>query len=160
MSTLEEHYSREPIPTWFFVLVVVREGNKFLLIQENLQDQPWYIPAGQVEPGENLIEAAERETLEETGIPVVVENVIRIDHTPFPEGVSRVRVYFTARPKDDSPPKTHQDENSLCAGWFTLEQMKELELRGEEAILLCRYVEADAPIYPLDVLGVEDLTAL
>jgi len=159
MSSLEDHYSREPIPTWFFVLVVVRRDDKFLLVQENLRDNPWYIPAGRVEVGESLVEAAEREVEEEGGIPVIVNGVIRVDHTPFAEGVSRIRVYLTARPRDDTQPKTKPDENSRRADWFSLEQIKELPLRGEEALLLCQYVDIGAPVYPLEVLGVEDFTA-
>ena len=30
---------REPIPTWFFVKVVVRQGDRFLLVQERRFDQ-------------------------------------------------------------------------------------------------------------------------
>jgi phosphatase NudJ len=156
MTSLEDHYSRDPIPTWFFVLVVVRDGDKFLMVQETLDDNPWYIPAGRVEPGESLVEAGEREVQEEAGVPVVVENVIRVDHTPFPEGLSRIRVYFTARPIADTAPKTEPDENSQRADWYTLDQVKELPLRGVEAYLLCQYVEAGAPLYPLEVLGVEE----
>jgi phosphatase NudJ len=157
--SLEDHYSRDPIPTWFFVLVVVRDGDKYLLIQENKDDNPWYIPAGRVEPGESLLHAAEREAVEEAGVPIFIENVIRVDYTPFAEGVSRVRVYLTARPQDDTTPKSEPDENSLQADWFTLEEMEGLRLRGEEAYLLCKYVEVGAPLYPLDVLGVEDFKA-
>lgn len=157
MDTLEEHYSREPIPTWFFVLVVVRDGDRFLLVQENKPEQPWYIPAGRVEPGEGLLEAAGRETLEESGVPVEIDGVIRIDHTPFPENVARVRVYLVAHPTEGTTPKSVPDDNSLQAAWFTLEQMKELQLRGEEAYLLCKYVAMDAPLYPLEVLGVDDI---
>jgi phosphatase NudJ len=158
MDTLEEHYSRDPIPTWFFVLIVVRDGDRFLLVQENKPERPWYIPAGRVEPGESLLEAAAREALEESGIPVEIERVIRIDHTPFPENVARVRVYLVARPAADSPPKSAADQHSLQAAWFTLDEIRELPLRGEEAYLLCEYVAMDAPLYPLDVLGVEDIT--
>lgn len=158
MSSLEDHYSRDPIPTWFFVLVVVRREGEFLLVQESLRDHPWYIPAGRVEAGESLVEAAEREVAEEAGVPVIVDGVIRVDHTPFPEGVSRVRVYLTARPRDETPPKTTPDENSRRAGWFSLDQIKELPLRGEEALLLCQYVEVGAPVYPLEIIGVEDFT--
>ncbi len=158
MDTLEEHYSRDPIPTWFFVLVVVRDGDRFLLVQENKPNRPWYIPAGRVEPGESLLEAAAREALEESGVPVEIDHVIRIDHTPFPENVSRVRVYFVAHPIDETPPKSQPDRESLQAAWFTLDEIRELALRGEEAFLLCQYVAMDAPLYPLDVLGVEDIT--
>jgi hypothetical protein len=34
--------AREPLPTWFFVLVVVRKDDKFLLIQEQKHNQTWY----------------------------------------------------------------------------------------------------------------------
>lgn len=159
MSSLEDHYSRDPIPTWFFVLVVVRHEGKYLLVQENMRDNPWYIPAGRVEPGESLVEAAEREVAEEGGMPVIVDSVIRIDHTPFAEGVSRLRVYLTARPTDVTEPKTTPDEYSRQARWFTLGEIEQLSLRGEEALLLCQYVDVGAPLYPLDVLGVEDFTA-
>lgn len=157
MDTLEEHYARDPIPTWFFVLIVVRDGDRFLLVQENKPDRPWYIPAGRVEPGENLLDAAAREALEETGVPTEIERVIRIDHTPFPENVARVRIYLVAHPADDTTPKTEPDEHSLQAAWFTLDEMQELKLRGEEAYLLCQYVAVGAPLYPLDVLGVDDI---
>ena len=159
MKTLEDHYARDPIPTWFFVLVVVRHEGKYLLVQENLRDNPWYIPAGMVEPGENLIEAAEREVAEEGGLPVIVDGVIRIDHTPFAEGVARVRVYLTARPTDVTAPKSTPDEYSRRAGWFTLDEIEGLSLRGEEALLLCQYVDVGAPLHPLEILGVDDFTA-
>ena len=54
--------SRLPIPTWFFVLVVVRRGEQFLLVHERKHGQLWYLPAGRVEPGETFVEAAVRET--------------------------------------------------------------------------------------------------
>jgi hypothetical protein len=36
---------RDPIPTWFFVLVVVRLDNRFLLVHEATHGQLWYLPA-------------------------------------------------------------------------------------------------------------------
>jgi len=58
---------RDPTPTWFYVLVVVRQGDRFLLVHERRFNQPWYLPAGRVEPGETLTKAAVRETPEENG---------------------------------------------------------------------------------------------
>ncbi len=63
---------RSPVPTWYFALVVVRLGPRFLIVQERKHGQLWYLPAGRVEPGENITDAARRETLEESGVPVVV----------------------------------------------------------------------------------------
>lgn len=152
---MSEPLNREPIPTFFFVLVVVHDGGRYLLVQETRFDNGWYIPAGRVEPGESYLEAAQREALEESGIPVEVEGVIRIDHTPLPEGSSRVRVYLVARPRDDTPPKRAADMHSLGAAWFTLEEMRALPLRGEEAYRLCKYIDDGAHVYPLSILGVE-----
>jgi phosphatase NudJ len=58
--------SRTPIPTWYFVLVVVRSEDRYLMVQERKHGQLWYLPAGRVEPGETFVKAALRETLEET----------------------------------------------------------------------------------------------
>ena len=107
---------REPIPTWCFALVVVRKGDRFLLVQESKYGQPWYLPAGRVEAGESFAVAAVRETREEAGIPVRVTGVIRVEYSPSPAG-ARMRVIFLAEPLDDTPPKTEPDDESLGAAW-------------------------------------------
>src|SRR5207244_8580287 len=88
---------RDPIPTWFFALVVVRKGDRFLLVHERKHGQLWYLPAGRVEPGETLADGALRETLEETGVRVRLEGILRVEHSPSPNG-ARCRVFFTASP--------------------------------------------------------------
>ena len=70
--------ARDPIPTWFFVLVAVRRGDLFLVLQERKHGQLWYFPAGRVEPGEDLITAAKRETFEEAG-QIQVPKEIAVD---------------------------------------------------------------------------------
>src|SRR5947209_16673849 len=104
--------SRKAIPTWFFSLVVVRDGDRFLAVRETKHGQFWYLPAGRAEPGETLAEAALRETLEETGVPVVLEGLLKLQHTPTRDS-ARVRALFLGRPADDRPPKTTADEHSL-----------------------------------------------
>ncbi|WP_416876163.1 NUDIX hydrolase [Kitasatospora sp. SC0581] len=56
------------------------------------------VPAGGVEPGEDLESAARRECLEETGIAVIRElYALGVDQSPHPEtGVERVTVFFHA----------------------------------------------------------------
>jgi 8-oxo-dGTP pyrophosphatase MutT (NUDIX family) len=113
--------AREPIPTWCFAVCIVRLGRRVLLVQEQKHGHLWYLPAGRVEPGETFAEGARRETLEEAGVPVVLEGIVRIEHTPHPTGSARTRVMFVGRPADDTPPKTIADEHSLRAGWFDLD---------------------------------------
>jgi 8-oxo-dGTP pyrophosphatase MutT (NUDIX family) len=90
---------REPIPTWYFALVVVRLQHRFLLVHERKHGQNWYLPAGRVEPGESLVEAARRETLEESGVPVVIEGILRIEHTPFIRRDGSLESYFCGSPR-------------------------------------------------------------
>lgn len=147
--------AREPIPSWYFVLVVVRKDDKFLLVHERKHEQKWYLPAGRVEPRENFVQAARRETLEETGVPVIIEGILKVQHTPMFDGTARVRFIVIARPEDDTPPKSEPDEESLGAAWMSLEEMKQVSLRGEEVLEIFEYVTHEAPIYPLNLITSE-----
>lgn len=139
--------------TYFFALVVVRRGDRFLLVDERRGG--WYLPAGRVEPGEGLVAAAVRETMEETGVPVRVDGVVRVEHSPTPDGTVRVRVIFTAQPVDDTPPKSHADEHSRGAAWFGLAELEQLRLRGAEVRTILGHVAGGGAVYPLGVLAHE-----
>ena len=56
-----------------------------------------YIPGGVVEPGEDPAEAAVRETLEESGLSVVDQQLLRVWTWPTPEGWFTVHATFIAR---------------------------------------------------------------
>jgi 8-oxo-dGTP pyrophosphatase MutT (NUDIX family) len=145
--------SREAIASWFFALVVVRRGDRFLVVHERKHGQTWYLPAGRVEPGETLAAAAVRETLEETGVPVVLDGVLRVEHSPGPQ--TRVRVFFHAHAADDTPPKSTPDEHSLAARWVTLAELSALPQRGGEALEVFAAVLAGMPVLPLTTICAE-----
>jgi phosphatase NudJ len=147
--------SKDPIHTWFFALCVVRKGDQYLLVEERKHGNAWYLPGGRVEPGETLMDAAIRETLEESGVPVELEGVLRVEHTPRPERQARVRVVFIARPVDDTPPKSEPDEHTLSARWVSLTQLEELTVRGPDVERYLRFVEGGAAIGPLSMIGFE-----
>ncbi len=46
----------------------------------------WILPGGALEPMENPAEAAERETLEETGLVIKAQNLLAVRHKVFLEG--------------------------------------------------------------------------
>jgi 8-oxo-dGTP pyrophosphatase MutT (NUDIX family) len=144
--------ARDPIPMWNFALVLVRSGRRFLLVHERKHGQLWYLPAGRVEPGETFAIAAHRETREEAGVDIVLEGVLRIEHTPLPLN-ARMRVIFVARPADDRAPKSVPDEESLGAAWFTLDEMADLALRSDEVHDLAREVLDGALILPMSLFA-------
>jgi phosphatase NudJ len=149
--------SRAPIPTWYFAMVVVRRGQRFLLTQEQKYGSTWSIPGGRVEPGESIVQGAQREVLEETGVPVRIDGILRIEHAATDTG-ARVRVLFTGTPIDDTPPKSEPDEESLCAAWLTLDEIRARKLRGAELRALLESVEAGRQVFPLDLLGQRELS--
>lgn len=139
---------RDPIPTWFFVLLVVKKENKYLLVREAKFNQTWFFPAGKVELGEDFITAAKREALEEAGVDVEVEKIIKIEHTPYEEQ-STMRLFLLASQIGDTPPKSVPDEESLEAQWFALEQIRQLPLRKEAVLEIITAV--DNGVYMADI---------
>jgi ADP-ribose pyrophosphatase YjhB (NUDIX family) len=143
------------IPTWYFAFAVVRKGHRFLLVQEAKHDQLWYLPAGRVEPQERITDGARRETMEEAGVPIRLDGILRIEHGIYPDGYTRMRVFFLASPVDDTPPKDRPDEESIGAAWVTLEEARRMPLRGGEVLEILQYVERGGPVYPLSLLTTE-----
>lgn len=146
--------SRSAIPSWCFAVAVVKLGRRFLVLREREHGQLWYLPAGRVEIGESFAEAALRETLEEAGVRIELEGILRIEHSPL-LGQARFRVLFLARPADDAPPKSKPDEHSLEARWVTVEELGALPLRSPDVLRLFSDVLAGAHVFPLSVLRPE-----
>jgi len=148
--------SRDPIPTWYFAVVVVRHGDRFLLVQERKHGQRWYLPAGRAEPGESLAEAAARETLEESGVRVRLTGVLRVEHSPSPRR-ARLRAVYLAEPSGDTKTKQEPDDESLRAEWVSLSELDQYEMRGPEVEQLLRYVANGGKCSPLDIIQEEGM---
>src|SRR5687768_13795670 len=119
------------------VLVVVCKEDQFLVIQELPRfDRTWYLPAGGVEPGESLIEAAIRETREEAGIDVIpqsllwMEDVTHVNH--YGEWRGGWRFIIRADPVDPHQLPHGSPEHTLNARWATLDEIRRLPLRNAD----------------------------
>ncbi len=75
----------------------------------------WELPGGRVEPGEDLVEAARREALEESGCSV---DVGRITGIYMNVSAATLLVVFRATSSAVSPRPDPNDEDALEAGWF------------------------------------------
>ena len=75
--------------------VVIHEGRALLVrrASEPLKGE-WSIPGGLVELGEKLIEAVEREVLEETGLIVEAGEVLELFDSIWKDGDGRCRYHY------------------------------------------------------------------
>lgn len=115
-----------------FVLVLVEHEGRFLVVRET-SDGSYYLPAGGLEGGESVPEAAMRETMEEAGIDVRVTDLVAVEHT-WSGDVLRLRYVVRAEPRGDLRPKAFADEHSLGAAWMKREDLARRELRHGEVL--------------------------
>lgn len=66
--------------------IVERDGRFLLVEEETAQGLRWNQPAGHLEPGESLPQAAVRETLEETAHEFTTQGLLGVYLTPAGEG--------------------------------------------------------------------------
>lgn len=111
------------------VATVIAKDGKFLFVEEHtagVSHSVFNQPAGHVETGETLIQAAVRETLEETGYEVEIQSLLGIyTYTPpmFPD---RTYYRFCFLAKDikhhmDAP----LDTDIIRAVWMTLDELED-----------------------------------
>ncbi|WP_371228487.1 NUDIX hydrolase [Pseudomonas sp. QE6] len=107
------------------VATLVEDQGRFLLVEEISADkkQVFNQPAGHLEANETLLEAAVRETLEETGWDVELTAVTGIYlYTAPSNGVTYQRVCFAARPLRHHPERA-LDDGILGARWMTRDEL-------------------------------------
>ncbi|SEI59333.1 NUDIX domain-containing protein [Azotobacter beijerinckii] len=105
------------------VATIVEDNGLFLLVEE-LQDGRTVLnqPAGHLEPNETLLEAALRETMEETGWQVELTAVIGIYLYTAPNSVTYQRICFAARPL--RPIDGYRlDEGIIAPRWLSREEL-------------------------------------
>jgi phosphatase NudJ len=141
----------ETTATFFVAIAIVRNDGRFLLVHERKFGESWYFPAGRVDPGESIPDAAVRETREESGIAVELDGVYRVEHKSI-GAYTRVRVFFSAHPCGETKPKDVADEHTLGAAWLTRDEIARLPLRDPEVLEIIDWVLAGATMCPLSVL--------
>ena len=139
--------------TTLFVSTVVVKDGKLLVVQEGKNNygqlDTWNFPAGHVEPGENLVDAAIRETKEESGYTVAIDGVLSVLLKNTDSGMSLV-VFFLGHVADDSP--VAHEEGIQRVDFVTLEDLEKLNLRfPDDMIEPARRALSDKS-YSLDII--------
>ncbi len=132
---------------------IIRNGNKILMVKEAKKKcyGQWNFPAGHVDEGEKITDAAIRETLEETGCKVKLTGVLPICSFDKPEG-TRILVKFTADIIEENI--TFDTNEILDVQWIdtdTIKHMSREKLRSYDInIAHLKYLEENK-IFPLEI---------
>jgi len=107
--------------------IVTDSSGRLLLIQRGKEPALgcWSVPGGRVEWDETLIEATVREVLEETGLQVVVGELVGTVERDAPDGSVYVIYDFACTPAGESLEVVAGDDAD-DVGWFTPEQVRAL----------------------------------
>ncbi len=135
VATIVEHQSR-------FLMVEERRDGRIVLNQ----------PAGHLEADESLLQAALRETLEETGWHVELTSVVGIYLFQAANGETYQRVCFSAKPISHEPERT-LDEGIIRARWMSLDELVDnTEILRSHLVLGCVQDYLNKPHYSLDLI--------
>uniref|UniRef100_A0A0A9Y2S5 Nudix hydrolase 8 n=1 Tax=Lygus hesperus TaxID=30085 RepID=A0A0A9Y2S5_LYGHE len=102
--------------------VVINEKNQVLVVQERYRDRPyWKLPGGYVDPGEDIVYAAQREVLEETNVRTEFESLVTVRHSL--EAVFGCSdLYFVVRLRPLTSEITKQDVEIDNAKWMDVDE--------------------------------------
>ncbi|MBT4214394.1 MAG: NUDIX hydrolase [Porticoccaceae bacterium] len=108
------------------VATVVERDSKFLMVRETIDgEQIINQPAGHVEPGEDVMAAALRETMEETGWEVAITGFLGFSNAMSPTtGITYYRLAFIAEALNFNA-DAEIDNDIDSAEWMTLDEIKD-----------------------------------
>ncbi|MGC0861403.1 NUDIX hydrolase [Pantoea agglomerans] len=100
------------------VACLVQAEGELLVVEETINGRPtWNQPAGHLEADETLLEAAERELYEETGIITPMHYFIAINQWIAPDNTPFVRFLFGVDLAEKAPTQP-QDSDIDCCWWL------------------------------------------
>ena len=101
----------------------VAANGKLLLVEETInQRRTLNQPAGHLEIGETLVQAASRELFEETGIQAVPDALVAVHQSIALDNTAFIRFLFSVTLPECLPAKPN-DPDINCCYWLTPEQI-------------------------------------
>lgn len=118
------------------VAAIIERDGRFLFVEETDGQKPdrvWNQPAGHVEPGEGILEAAVREVWEETGLPFQAEALVGVYQVRAANGRDYARICLSGTVPDLPP--APRDPAILGCAWLAPAEAAERPRSG--AVMAC-----------------------
>lgn len=135
---------------------IIEKDGKILMVKEAnpICYGKWNFPAGIVDEGEKIQEAAHREVFEETGCEVQLQGVLPIVSVETPSGETHVLIRFMAKITKEN---ISFDKNEILeVSWLTIEEIKKMsiaDLRGFDTTKKWLNDIENGNIYPVDLIS-------
>jgi len=137
------------------VAAIIQRDERFLIVEEVADGRTVFNqPAGHLDEGESLIEAVQREAMEETGCRFEPDAVVGLYLYPSREaGTTYLRICFSGTCSGD-PATTGLDKGILRAVWMTRDELARAERRLRSPLVLrCIDDFHRGRQFPLDILA-------
>lgn len=135
------------------VATVIEKDGQFLMVEEISGGQRVINqPAGHIEQGETILEAARRETLEETGWSAEPTHLIGLyTYTAPSNGVTYHRYCFAAK-AIKAEENAILDDGIIGPRWMTIEELRNSPNLRSQMVLTCIEDYLAGKRFPLDVI--------
>lgn len=143
-------------PPHITVATVVQAQGRYLLVEERDKHTGKTVfnqPAGHLEPGESLAQAALRETLEETAWRVKLQGILGFAlYTGAANGATYYRTTFLATPLEQDQ-NAILDSDIIAAHWLDYESIRANSARMRSPLVVAAIeLERSGNSYPLDLI--------
>jgi 8-oxo-dGTP pyrophosphatase MutT (NUDIX family) len=118
-----KNMEKEYLQVFVAAAVIIERDYKYLFVQEKKEEAYglWNLPAGRVEIGETIEEAAVREVKEETGYVVTLTAKVGIFHESHEHGVKHVYAGEITNGDLELP-----EDEIMDAQWFSFEEVVDM----------------------------------
>ena len=132
---------------------IIEQEGKYLLIQEAREDihGKWNLPAGRLDPGETVSEAAKREIYEECGFRVELTGVCQIGSWKLVDNIAIGIIFST---KIVGGEINFNPDEIMDAKWFTYDEILAMksELRSADFLIGAINNLRSHKLAPIDVV--------
>ena len=136
---------------------IIEKDGKYLLVQETQEkcQGKWNIPAGGVDEGENVFDAAKREVFEETGCKVEITGILEIINKNL-ENLDVIIFIFDTKLIEDNIQIDGEEISDVK--WFSYEEILNMkdDLRADGYFISAINNKKENKISPVELIRIQN----